>query len=67
MKLRCLPRWTAWLAIDAAVLHVLIAASFVSHGDFLSLEGSVIVWIPAFLFAWILAASVVMLRRRRTM
>jgi len=33
-----------------------------SHGGFLSLEGSVIVWVPATFFAWILATSVVMLR-----
>lgn len=33
-----------------------------SHGDFLSLEGSVIVWVPATFFAWILAASAVLLR-----
>jgi hypothetical protein len=33
-----------------------------SHGDFLSLEGSMIVWVPATFFAWILATSVVLLR-----
>src|SRR4051794_9999711 len=47
MRVRCLPLWTAWLAIVAALSHVLIAASFVSHGSFLSLEGPVIVWVPA--------------------
>ncbi len=65
-RLRCLPLWTAWLAIDAAVAHVLIAASFMSHGGFLSLEGSVIVWVPALFFAWILATSVVLLLGPRT-
>ena len=40
------------LAVDA---HILIAASFVSHGSFLSLESPVIVWVPATFFAWILA------------
>jgi len=62
--LRCLPVWTAWLAIAAALAHDLIAASFVSHGSFLSVEGSVIVWVPATLFAWILATSAVLLRTR---
>jgi hypothetical protein len=61
---RCLPLWTAWLAIGAALAHDLIAASFVSHGSFLSAEGSVIVWVPATLFAWILATSAVLLRMR---
>jgi len=61
---RCLPLWTAWLAIGAALAHDLIAASFVSHGSFLSVEGSVIVWVPATLFAWILATSAVLLRTR---
>jgi hypothetical protein len=61
---RCLPLWTAWLAIGAALAHDLIAASFVSHGSFLSVEGSVIVWVPATLFVWILAISAVLLRAR---
>jgi hypothetical protein len=61
---RCLPIWTAWLAIGAALAHDLIAASFVSHGSFLSVEGPVIVWVPATLFAWILATSAVLLRTR---
>ncbi|MGD0453197.1 MAG: hypothetical protein ABSB69_06330 [Solirubrobacteraceae bacterium] len=58
-----LPVWTAWLALLAALAHVFIAASFMSHGGFLSLEGSVIVWVPGTFFAWILATSVVLLRR----
>jgi hypothetical protein len=64
LRRRCLPVWTAWLAICGALAHELITASFLSHGDFLSLEGSVIVWVPATFFAWILATSVVMLRSR---
>jgi hypothetical protein len=52
-----LPAWTAWLAVVGALTHLLIAASFTSHGDFLSLESSVIVWVPITFFAWILAAS----------
>ena len=62
VRLRCLPAWTAWLAVCGAVTHVLIAASFVSHGAVVSLEGSVIVWIPATFFAWIFATSAVLLR-----
>ncbi len=62
---RCLPAWTAWLAVLAVDAHILIAASFVSHGSFLSLEGAVIVAVPATFFAWILATSVVMLRARQ--
>jgi hypothetical protein len=62
LRHRCLPAWTGWLAVLGALTHVFIAASFTSHGDFLSLEGSVIVWVPATFFAWILAAGVVLLR-----
>jgi hypothetical protein len=62
LRHRCLPAWTGWLAILAVDAHILIAASFMSHGDFLSLEGSVIVWVPATFFGWILATSVVLLR-----
>lgn len=63
LRSRCLPVWTAWLAVLAADAHVLIAASFLSHAGFLSLEGEVIVAVPATFFAWILATSVVLLRR----
>lgn len=62
LRHRCLPAWTGWLAVLAALTHVFIAASFMSHGGFLSLEGSVIVWVPGTFFAWILATSVVLLR-----
>jgi hypothetical protein len=62
LRYRCLPAWTGWLALLAVDAHILIAASFVSHGSFLSLESSVIVWVPATFFAWILATSAVLLR-----
>ena len=62
LRYRSLPAWTAWLAVLGALTHVFIAASFMGHGDVLSLEGSVIVWVPATFFAWILAASAVLLR-----
>jgi hypothetical protein len=64
LRSRCLPAWTAWLALLSVDAHLLIAASFVSHGSFLSLESSVIVWVPATFFAWILATSAVLLRAR---
>jgi hypothetical protein len=59
-----LPRWTAWLAVLGALTHVFITASLASHGSFLSLEGSVIIWVPATFFAWILSASLGLLRTR---
>jgi hypothetical protein len=62
LRHRCLPAWTGWLAVLAVDAHILIGASFVSHGSFLSLESSVIVWVPATFFAWILATSVALLR-----
>jgi hypothetical protein len=66
LRRRCLPVWTAWLAGLGAVAHVLIAASFLSHGALLSVEGSVIVLVPATFFAWIFATSVALLRGPRT-
>jgi hypothetical protein len=62
LRYRCLPAWTGWLAVLGVDAHVLIAASFVSHGSFLSLESSVVLWVPATFFAWILATSLVLLR-----
>jgi hypothetical protein len=62
LRHRCLPAWTGWLALLAVDAHILIAASFMSHGNFLSLAGSVIIWVPATFFAWILATGVVLLR-----
>jgi hypothetical protein len=63
LKSKRLPAWTAWLAMLAADAHVLIVASFLSREGFLSLEGEVIVAVPATFFAWILATSFVLLRR----
>lgn len=62
VKTRCLPRWTAVVALPGALAHVLIAMSFFSHGAVLSVEGSVIVWVPALLFVWVLAVSCAVLR-----
>lgn len=58
-------RWTGWLALLGAVAHVVIAASFLVRDGFLSLEGEVIIAVPATFFAWILATSAVLLRRRQ--
>jgi hypothetical protein len=57
-----LPRWTAWLAIVAAVAHLVLLASLVIPSGFFSLEGGVVIAIPATLFAWILSTSIVLLR-----
>jgi hypothetical protein len=48
-----MPRSTAWLAVLSAALHVVLLASFLVTGGFLSLEGQVITAIPATLFVWI--------------
>ncbi len=57
-----LPDWTAWLAVVAALAHLVLLASLVVTSGFFSLEGGVIIAIPAVLFAWILATSIVLLR-----
>ncbi|HEY8814536.1 MAG TPA: hypothetical protein VIP57_05460 [Candidatus Dormibacteraeota bacterium] len=61
-----LPNWTASLAALAAVAHVALLASFVIEDGFFSLEGGVIIAIPATLFAWILGTSVAMKAAART-
>jgi hypothetical protein len=57
-----LPHWTAMIAVVAALAHVVLLASLVITSGFFSLEGGVIIAIPATLFAWITATSVVLLR-----
>jgi hypothetical protein len=59
-----LPRPTAVLAAVAAVAHLALFASFVIREGFFSLEGPVIIVIPATLFAWIASTSIAMLRGR---
>ena len=61
-----LPRWSAWLAVVAAVTHVVLLASFVVTDGFFSLEGQVITVIPGTLFVWIAATSGWMLRHPST-
>lgn len=60
----CMPRWTAWLAVVAALAHLLLLASLVIRSGFFSLEGGVTIAIPATLFAWIMSTSVVMIPSR---
>ena len=61
-----LARWTAWVAIVGSATHVVIAGTFLFRTGFFSLEGDVTTWIPATFFAWILAASIAMLRASPT-
>ncbi len=60
---RRLPRWTAWVAAVAALAHLVLLASLVIPSGSFSLEGAVIIAIPATLFVWIAGTSVVLLRR----
>jgi hypothetical protein len=46
----------------AALAHIVLLASLVIASGFFSLEGGVIIAIPAMLFAWILGTSIVLLR-----
>jgi hypothetical protein len=57
-----LPAWTGWIAVVAALAHLVILASLVIPSGFFSLQGGVIIAIPATLFAWILGTSIVLLR-----
>ncbi len=57
-----LPLWTAWIAAVAALAHLVLLTSLVITSGFFSLEGGVIIAIPATLFAWILGTSIVLLR-----
>ena len=57
-----LPAWTGWLAMVGAIAHVAIAASFVNRSGLLSLEGEIILLAPGTFFAWILVASVALLK-----
>jgi hypothetical protein len=57
----CLPAWTAWLAVLGALAHLLIVGSTLFRGGFLSLEGGVVVAVPATFFAWILLTGLVLL------
>lgn len=60
-----LPRHTAHLAASSAAAHTVLLLSFIAPGGFLSLEGPVIVVIPALLWAWILATGIALIRANR--
>lgn len=60
-----LPRWTAWLALVGAAAHVLLLASLVVTEGFFSLQGQVIIAIPATLFAWIIGTGIAMIAADR--
>lgn len=57
-----LPRWSAWIAIFAALSHLLLLASLVISSGFFSLAGGVTIAIPGTLFAWILGTGIVLMR-----
>ncbi|HYP47081.1 MAG TPA: hypothetical protein VEQ61_00455 [Thermoleophilaceae bacterium] len=64
LRARHLPAWTAYLAVVAAVAHLLLIASFRVSEGFFSLEGQVITVIPGTLFVWIAGTGIAMLARR---
>lgn len=61
-RTRGLPFATAWIALVAAAAHVALLASFVIEEGFFSLQGEVIMTIPATLFLWIAVTGVALLR-----
>jgi len=60
-----LPRWTASLAVLGAATHVALLASFMVPDGFLSLEGAVIIVIPATLFIWTAGTGIAILAADR--
>ena len=63
-RTRVLPMSTAWLALLGAAAHVALFASLVVREGFWSLQGPVVIVIPATLFAWIAATSIALARAR---
>jgi hypothetical protein len=63
---RWLPRHTADLATGTAAAHVLLLLSFVVGSGFFSLEGAVIIVVPALLWAWILVTGIALMRSGQT-
>lgn len=55
-----LPTWTGWIAVVAALAHLVLFASLAITSGFFSLEGEVTIAIPSLLFAWILATGIAM-------
>ena len=64
LRAEVLPRVTAWFAVFGAIAHVAILGSFVPRTGFFSLEGFVIVAIPATMFFWLLVTSAALVRER---
>jgi hypothetical protein len=60
-----LPAWSAWIAVVAALAHIVLLASLVIPSGFFSLQGGVIIAIPAMLFAWITGTSIAMMTADR--
>ncbi|OBK87348.1 hypothetical protein [Mycolicibacter sinensis] len=60
---RVLPRYTAHLALAAAVVHPLLLLAFIVDDGPLSLEGFSITGMPGLFFAWILGTALAMPRR----
>jgi hypothetical protein len=58
-----LPRYSAHIALAAAVVHPLLLVAFIVKDGPLSLQGLSITAMPGFLFAWILATALAMPRR----
>jgi hypothetical protein len=57
-----LPRSTAMFAVAGALSHMALLASLIVRDGFWSLEGPLIMLIPALLMAWIVATSIATLR-----
>jgi hypothetical protein len=60
------PEWTAWVAVVAALAHLVLLASLLITSGFFSLQGGVTIAIPGLLFAWIAATSVVLTQTTTT-
>jgi hypothetical protein len=63
LRTAAFPRWTAWLALLVAALHLIGGVSFAASGAF-SPSGIGVFVAPPFFFLWILAVSVVLWRRQ---
>jgi hypothetical protein len=61
-----LPGWTAWVAVVAALAHLVLLASLLITSGFFSPHGGVTVAIPATLFAWITGTSMAMMTAHRS-
>jgi hypothetical protein len=61
-----LPAWTAWLAVVAAVAHLVLLASLVITSGFFSLQGGVTIAIPGLLFTWITGTGMAMMTADRS-